>query len=63
MSSPLYTSGHPNEPTGVGHSHDEKDATFAAETVDAGSDLDLNPGELTFEEGLSLVQLCFQEFI
>ena len=63
MSSPLYTFGHPSEPTGVGHSHDEKDATFAAETVDAGSDMDLNPGELTFEEGLSLVQLCFQESI
>ena len=63
MPSPLPTSGYSKEPTAVGRSHYEKDLTFVAETVDAGSDLDLNPGELTFEEGLSLVQLCFQESI
>jgi hypothetical protein len=55
MSSPLPTSGYSNEPTAVELSHDEKGLTFAAEMVDAGSDSDLNPGELTFEEGLSLV--------
>ena len=61
MSSPLPTSGYSNEPTAVEHSHDEKDLTFVTEMIDAGSDSDINPGELTFEEGLSLVQLCSQE--
>ena len=61
MSSPLRFSGHPNEPTGVGYSHDKKDVAFAVEMVDAGSDSDVNPGELTFEEGQSL-QLCPPEY-
>ncbi|KAF8469286.1 amino acid transporter [Russula ochroleuca] len=54
MSSPLHTSGHSNEPTGVEYSHGEKEVAFAVEMVDAGSDSDItsdvNPGELTFEE-------------
>jgi hypothetical protein len=37
----------------VEYSHDKKDVAFAVEMVDAGSDSDVNPGELTFEEGLS----------
>ncbi len=62
MPSSFHTSGHTNEPTGVGYSHDErdekKDVTSVAETVDAGlhSDeaSDISPGGLTFEEGLSV---------
>ena len=42
MSSPLYTSGYSKEPTAMGHAHDEKYLTFAAETVDAGSDSDVS---------------------
>ena len=61
MPSPLPTSGYSKEPTAVGHSHDEKDLTFEAEMVDARSDSDINPGELTFEEGQSLVHLCFRK--
>jgi hypothetical protein len=42
----------------VEYSHGEKEVAFAVEMVDAGSDSDItsdvNPGELTFEEGLSL---------
>ena len=59
MPSPLPTSGYSKEPTAVGRSHYEKDLTFVAETVDAGSDSEINPGELTFEEGPSLVWFCF----
>jgi hypothetical protein len=48
--------------TGVGHSHDERDdkrsVTFGPEMADSGLDSDeksdINPGGLTFEEGLSL---------
>jgi len=62
MSSPFHTSGYSNELTGVAYSHDERDdkrrVTFAAKMVDAGLDSDetpdINPGGLTFEEGLSL---------
>ena len=61
MSSPLHSSNNPNEPTVVEYSHDKKDVAFAVEMVDAGSDSDVNPGELTFEEGLSL-QLCPPEY-
>ena len=61
MPSPLHTPGYFNEPTAVEHSQDEKNVTFAAEMADAGSDSNINPGGLTFEEGLSLVQLCFQD--
>ena len=53
MSSPLRSSGRSNEPTGVEYSHDKKDVASAVEMADAGSDSDVNPGELTFEEGLS----------
>jgi hypothetical protein len=68
MSAPFHTSGYSNELTGADYSHGEKDdkrsVTFAAQMVDAGLDSgetsDINPGGLTFEEGLSL-QLCFQE--
>ena len=61
MSSPLHISGYSNEPsqrTSVEHSREEMDVTFVAEKVDATSDSDINPGELSFEEGLSL-QPCF----
>ena len=64
MSSPLHISGYFNEPsrrTSVEHSHDEMDVTFAAEKVDATSDSDINPGELSFEEGLSLQPRFFKE--
>ena len=68
MSTPLRTSGYSNEPTGADYSHGEKEdkrsVTFMAKMVDAGLDpdetSDINPGGLTFEEGLSL-QLCLQE--
>ena len=63
MSSPFHTSGYSNEPpvTGVDYSHGERDdkrsVTFVAKMVDAGLDSDeasdINPGGLTFEEGLS----------
>jgi hypothetical protein len=61
-SSPFHTPGYSNELTGVGHSHDERDdkrsVTFGPEMADSGLDSDkksdINPGGLTFEEGLSL---------
>lgn len=67
MSSPFHTSGYSNELTGVDYSHGERDdkrsVTFAERMVDAGLESDetsdINPGGLTFEEGLSL-QLCLQ---
>jgi hypothetical protein len=63
MSSSVHTSGYPNELTGVGHSHDERydkrSVAFGPEMMaDSGLDSDeksdINPGGLTFEEGLSL---------
>jgi hypothetical protein len=62
MSSPFHASGYSHKLTGVDYSHGEKDdrrsVTFAAKMVDAGLDSDetsdINPGGLTFEEGLSL---------
>jgi hypothetical protein len=62
MSSSFHTSGYSNELTpGVGYSHDERDnkrsVTFRPEMVDSGLDSDekshINPGGLTFQEGLS----------
>jgi hypothetical protein len=64
MPSPLHISGYSNEPSqlaSVEHPHDEMDVTLAAEKVDATSDSDINPGELSFEEGLSLQPCFFQE--
>jgi hypothetical protein len=57
-SSPFHTPGYSN----VGHSHDERDdkrsVIFGPEMADSGLDSDeksdINPGGLTFEEGLSL---------
>jgi hypothetical protein len=67
MSSPFHPSRYSNELTGAGYIRDERDdkgdGTLAAEIVGAGLDSDetsdINPGGLTFEEGLSL-QLCLQ---
>jgi len=62
MFSPFHKSGYSDDPTPVRPSHGEKDVAVAAEIVsmeldqDRGSDI--NPGELTFEEGRSLQQLC-----
>jgi hypothetical protein len=60
MSSPLHTVAS-NELTGVDYSHDQSDdkrgVTSGLEMVDSGLDSDkvsdINPGGLTFEEGLS----------
>jgi hypothetical protein len=62
MADSSHTPGYPNELTGVGYSHDERDdkrgVTFGPEMADSGLDSDeksdINPGGLTFEEGLSL---------
>ena len=69
MSSPFHTPGYSNEltVTDVGYSHDEgsdkRSVSFRPEMIDSGLDSgetsDINPGGLTFEEGLSL-QLCLQ---
>src|SRR5579863_6043089 len=60
MFSPLRNSGHSNNPPRVGSFHSEKNIVVATETVDVGLDpdfaSDINPGELTFEEGQSLQQ-------
>ena len=57
MFSPLHNSGYSDDPTSVGASHSEKDVVFATETVgmvlDPDAESDINPGELTFEEGRS----------
>ncbi len=67
MPSPFHASRHTDELMGVGYSHnvgdDKRDATLVEEMVDTGLNSDetsdMNPGGLTFEEGLSL-QLCLQ---
>ena len=61
MSSPSHTR-YSNELKGVSYSHDGSDdkrgVSFGPEMVDSGLDSDktsdINPGGLTFEEGLSL---------
>jgi hypothetical protein len=68
MPSSFHTSGHSNEPTSAEYFYDERDVAFGGqmETVNTESDSDVmsgvNPGELTFEEGLSL-QLYLQEIL
>ena len=69
MSSPFLVSAseYSSELTGAGYSHYERDdkrsVTLGPEMVDSGLDSneksDINPGGLTFEEGLSL-QVCLQ---
>ena len=65
MSSSFHTPGYPSEATGVGYSHDEsierddkRGVTLEPEMADSGVDSDeksdINPGGLTFEEGLPL---------
>ena len=58
MFSPFHNSGYSDDPTPVGPSHSDKDGAIATEIVDMESDpnteSDINPGELTFEEGESL---------
>lgn len=62
MFSPSRNSGHSNDSERVGHIHKEKDIVVATEAVAAGLDpdivSDINPGELTFEEGQPLPQSC-----
>jgi hypothetical protein len=69
MFSPLRNSGHSNYSARVGRSRYDKDSDIVAiEVVDTGLDpdtpSDLNPGELTFEEGQSLQCLsAFGKFL
>ena len=64
MSSPLHASGYSIEPTALGDERDDKrGSAFPTEKVDTRLDSDetsdINPGGLTFEEGLSLL-FCLQ---
>ena len=55
MYSSFQPFSHSKDPASIGYPHNEKETVVAAETVDVGlKSLDLNPGELTFEEGQSL---------
>jgi hypothetical protein len=62
MFSPFHNYGHSDDSERVGHIHNEKEFVVATEAVDARFEpdmvSDINPGELTFEEGQSLPQSC-----
>jgi hypothetical protein len=62
MFSPFRNSVHSNDSERIGRIHKEKDIVVATEAIVAGLDpdivSDINPGELTFEEGQSLSQPC-----
>ena len=62
MLSLFHNSGHSDDPTPVGPSQSEKDVVVVTEIVgmklDPDTESDINPGELTFEEGQSLQHLC-----
>ena len=62
MLSLFHNSGYSDDPMPVEPSQSEKDVAVATEIVDKELDpdteSDINPGELTFEEGQSLQQLC-----
>jgi hypothetical protein len=68
MFSPLRNSGHSNYSARVGRSRYDKDSDIVAievvDTLDPDTASDLNPGELTFEEGQSLQWLsAFRKFL
>ena len=60
MFSPFHNPGHSDDSTPGEPSHSEKDVAVATEIMelDPDTESDVNPGELTFEEGQSSQYLC-----